>query len=79
MQHQFPSALDLRRLECGGGFWVPARDPSVSVSDNYAAVQLNSQTNALIYYYYFLEKGKFTQQNAGLGGRQSWRFDSILT
>ena len=33
VQHQLPSALDLRRLECGGGGGVPARDPSVSVSE----------------------------------------------
>lgn len=33
VQHQPPSALDPRRLECGGGDGVPARDPSVSVSE----------------------------------------------
>lgn len=48
VQHQLPSAVDLRRLQCGGSVGVPAGDPSVGVSDIYAAVQLYSITDLLI-------------------------------
>lgn len=33
LQHQLLSALAFRRPQCGGGGGVPARNPSVSVSE----------------------------------------------